>query len=244
MIKSKYNAHNCAAGIMSELQLVHNQRFGKVSVEDYRTDHKQIAKRFNNFRGAKYKHMSQLVSGNIANQEYFFQREETILEEGDDDEITVLDAKNSTPKSMLFRNQSAVSLARPKIALHKKIQGSRELLSQKSSGSKTYLKDEQSSIYSQRPTTAQPIKQRNKDSFARIGSSKSRHNLRISSSNTVVSRPFTGMSNKLNKVNHHNITSPWGMRRGIKSGYRPESAATADIDAIVDQELENFEKNI
>lgn len=239
MIKSKYNTENCLSGIKTELQQVHRQRFGKVTIEDYRGDNKQIAKRFDNFRGFKYRYIHDLIEGNIANRDLYFQREEPQAEE--DTEINVLDAKVSTPSSK-FRSASQAKVSRPLTGFPRRIPTSKDLLSKKSSGSKNNLIEEQSSIYSQRPTTAAPVMNRGGESLKQLSTYKPR-NLRISSSNTIVSRPFTGAGRKAARLASPHL-EPSRMRSKVfKSGHRIDSALTADIGNLIDEELDYFEQN-
>ena len=76
LLKAKYNSEKCEEGIYNELKKIHDTNFQDDTVERYLTSEKHISRRFDSYRGFKFRYINDLVNSNIALSEDFFKRED------------------------------------------------------------------------------------------------------------------------------------------------------------------------
>lgn len=232
MLKSKYNSNHCQEGIGAQLEKIHEMKVADQTIEDFRQCPKQLAKRFDCFRGFKFRYFYDLIDGNISNKEVFFQRDDRPAA---DEEIQVSDLKKSTSNTnlekskvsssnILIRNQSGKLVAKRKLNL------------QDSSKNLTgLLKENYSEISVQRPLTALGKTESSKDkqkSQPRLQSSGVRL---VSSSKGINSRPSTAVTYKGVRF----VDS--ARSKDQPSVFRPESAYTEHLERMVVDQLFKWE---
>ena len=72
--KNKYNSAHSEMGAHRELQAVHDMRFFDQTIEEYRCSEKHLNRRFDSFKGFKYRYANDLINHNIAVRDELFKR--------------------------------------------------------------------------------------------------------------------------------------------------------------------------
>lgn len=139
LIRAKFNSSNSNEGVYSDLQKIHALRFSEETVEDILASQKHLNKRFDSYRGFKYRYISELVNSNIANSPEYFKRDKE-----DGLELEALNNAQHTHKDLAPKLSAMNSQFKPLLSSSKSIVA-RPTTSQKS------IQIRKSAVHTKRP---------------------------------------------------------------------------------------------
>ncbi len=126
LIRAKFNSSGSNEGVFSDLQKIHALRFSEETVEDILASEKHLSKRFDSYRGFKFRYISELINSNVANSHDYFKRDK---QEDTDLEALHLVAQNI--KDLVPKLSSHASHFKPLLSSTKSV-AARPTTSQKS----------------------------------------------------------------------------------------------------------------
>ena len=108
LIRAKFNSSGPNEGVYTDLQKIHSLRFSEETVEDILVSQKHLNKRFDSYRGFKFRYISELINSNIANSQDYFKREAS-----NDTDLEALKTIHQKNKDLAPRLSSATAHFKP-----------------------------------------------------------------------------------------------------------------------------------
>lgn len=116
LIRAKFNSSGSNEGIYEDLQKIHALRFAEDTVEDILASQKHLSKRFDSYRGFKFRYISELINSNIANSQDYYKRDAP-----DDTDLEALKSVQQSIKDLVPRISSASGHFKPLLSSNKSI---------------------------------------------------------------------------------------------------------------------------